>query len=411
MLTRGEIPLSMQPSQVDFRPYVQFNGIYDSGFIGLTENPGNSENAYGAEISFGVYGVHRWKRTSVGLDYRGDYRRYSKKSWYDGTDHTLSLGFTRQTTRHTLLSLRESAGTYTRSFGLFAFGGRGTFDPTLGYLPANDYFDNRVDFLSSQTDFTYQKSARLSFNIGADAFLVHYRSRALYGAQGGAARGDIAYRVSRHSTIGVGYTFTHYNYSQGVGGTDLHTAIGTYAVRLTRNVEFAFYGGASQVESKFIRLVGLDPVIAQLLGTSTQLAVTHRLETAPQGGLRLIRQFHHANFTLNGSYGATPGNGIFLTSRTTTGGASYSYSGLRRWNFGISASYSWASAISDLRGNYQTFYGGAGATRQLTRATHVTLRVDARKYDSSTYSNYNRVLYRATLGIAFTPKDIPLTLW
>jgi hypothetical protein len=78
---------------------------------------------------------------------------------------------------------------------------------------------------------------------------------------------------------------------------------------------------------------------------------------------------------------------------------------------GLSAAYSRGQANSDITGSYSSFSGGAGATRQIARGTHLNIRVDARQYKSGTFTHYNRVLYRATLGVTFAPKDIPLSLW
>ena len=54
--------------------------------------------------------------------------------------------------------------------------------------------------------------------------------------------------------------------------------------------------------------------------------------------------------------------------------------------------------------------GGAGFTYGLTRMFHVVGRYDARHQEINLY-NYRRTSYRATLGIAFSPGDIPLSLW
>jgi hypothetical protein len=411
MLTRGEVPLSMQPLQIDFRPYLMLSGIYDGGFTGISADPNAVGDVYGVEASFGVYGLHRWKHTSLGLDYRGSLTHYTQRSSSDSMDHTVSLGLTRQTSRHTALSLRESAGTYTRSFGMFSYGGMGTYDPTMGYLPNNEYYDNRTTFLSSHADLTYRKSARLSFNFGGDFFAVHYRSPALYGMNGTSARGDISYRISRHSSLGLGYSFSRYRFSRQIGGTDTHSLVGTYGLRLGKNVEFSLYGGIVRAESQFVRLVGLDPAIAALLGTPTQLALAYRLDNGVSAGGRLLRSFRHSSLSFGVSHGITPGNGIFLTSAVTSATAEYSFTGPRRWNVGLSAMYSRADANSDLTGNYSNFTGGVGATRQIFRGTHLSLRLDARQYDSNTYSRYTRVLYRATVGLAFSPRSIPLRLW
>jgi hypothetical protein len=54
---------------------------------------------YGTQVSFGAYGVHRFQHARLGLDYQGIYRHYTDNSFYDGTDHTLALGYTYQKSR------------------------------------------------------------------------------------------------------------------------------------------------------------------------------------------------------------------------------------------------------------------------------------------------------------------------
>ena len=51
---------------------------------------------YGIEVNGGVYGVHRWKRSQLGLDYAGSYTKYFNSDFYNSTDHSLALGYTDQ---------------------------------------------------------------------------------------------------------------------------------------------------------------------------------------------------------------------------------------------------------------------------------------------------------------------------
>ena len=72
-------------------------------------------------LAWGVSGLHRWRYTKVGLDYRGSLAHFAKRSYYDSLNQSIMLGVTHQLTRHTTLSLRESAGIFSRDYGLRGF--------------------------------------------------------------------------------------------------------------------------------------------------------------------------------------------------------------------------------------------------------------------------------------------------
>jgi len=74
-----------------------------------------SDASLGADIEVGLNGFHMFKKSSLGLDYRGDYRHYAKNSYYNGTDQALALMYRAQATRRVEFTLRESAGLYSRS--------------------------------------------------------------------------------------------------------------------------------------------------------------------------------------------------------------------------------------------------------------------------------------------------------
>src|SRR6185369_7589668 len=131
-----------------------------------------------------------------------------------------------------------------------------------------DFFDNRTYYVSSQADLTFQKTARLSFNLGGDQFLARYRAAGLVGVNGLGAHGDLQYRLSRRSTIGAAYTFQHFTYAGQFGGADAHTVDGTYACALSSRVEFSGSFGAARVEQKFIHSVPVNPIIASLFNVT-----------------------------------------------------------------------------------------------------------------------------------------------
>ena len=415
ILSRGQAPAGMEAPQVSFRPFVEVGGIYDSGLTGVAvaDNQGNLANdaAYGVRISGGVSGTHQWKRTSLGLDYSGALRHYTKQTYYDGGDQSLMLGLTHQMTRHTALTLRESAGMFSRSAGVLGLPQAVPFDPQSSNIPTTDFFDNRTIYLSSQADFTYQKSARLSFNAGADATATRRRSSALYGANGLGVRGDVQYRISRSSTVGVDYGFTHYNFLKTFGGADLHTAALTYGKRLTKTVEFSAYGGAARMETQFTREVPLDPAVAAILGQLTGAQVIHRIDYVPTFGARISNRFRNGVAYLTAGRAVTPGNGLFLTSAANSVSGGYAYTGLRRWSFNAGITWNQARAMSNVVGQYGSLSGSLSMSRQLSRALHFVAQFSPRRYASADFSNYNRVVYTATIGLGFSPGDIPLRVW
>ncbi|MCL5745637.1 MAG: hypothetical protein M1541_17220, partial [Acidobacteria bacterium] len=416
ILSRGEAPTAMRGAPITFRPFLDIMGVYDTGLTGVSvrNNEGDlaQDSSLGVEASAGVSGSHAWRRTTVGLDYRGSVRHYTRKTYYDGTDHAFGLGLTHQMSRRVMFSLRESAGMFSRDFGLIG-GLRSTvpFDPVSSYLPSTDFFDNRTLYMSSQADFTYQKSARLSFNGGGDIFAARRRSQALYGVTGASARGDMQYRVARYTTIGATYSFAHYDFSKGFGGSDIHTIAATYAHRLTRRLEFSGYGGAFRSETKFIQAVQIDPVIAAIIGVSSGIRVVHRIDTAPAGGARLSYSFRRAVASVGYSRGTTPGNGLFLTSQTSTVDGQLTYNGFKRWSAGLSGGYRSNKVISNVDGNYSGYSGSATLARRLIPAVHFRASFYVQQYDSGSFSRYNRLIYRGTVGFSFSPGDLPVRIW
>ena len=90
-------------------------------------------------LAWGVSGSHSWKHTKLGLDYRGSLAHYVRQGAYDSISQALLLGITQQITRHVSLSLRESAGMFTRAFGQGSLSQTVPFDPSQSYIPTTDF--------------------------------------------------------------------------------------------------------------------------------------------------------------------------------------------------------------------------------------------------------------------------------
>jgi hypothetical protein len=412
ILSRGEIPAAQTAAPVAFRPYIGLSAIYDTGLIpvSVTSTGGiPSTDYYGVELNLGAYAYHVWKHTTLGLDYRGDLRHYTASYW-DRTDQLLSLILTHRPSKRVTFTLRNQAGVYSlNSYSLSS--PIGALDPNYLQLPQNDIYDSRVIFVGTSADLTYRLTHRLSFNIGGDGTLVRRQSTALYGMTGAVARGDLEYRISRHSTLGADYRFTYFDYTKGFGNTDIQSVGFNYSTQFSPHVQLSARIGGARVESTSLTEVTLDPAIAALLGESLAIQAAYRLNYVPDMQVRLMDTFRRSQFTLEYRNQVVPGNGVYLTSRNNTGNASYSYTGVRHWNFGMNGTYGRLSALVQTLGAYTAYGAGVGITRDLGKGLHSVLRLDERHYDIATSTAFKHNEFRASLGLNFSPGDVPLVLW
>lgn len=412
ILSRGETPAGQIVAPIAFRPYIGLSGVYSTGLVPVSVTSTGqvpSTDLYGLELNLGAYTYHVWKHTTLALDYRGDFRDYSTSYW-DGTDQFLSLILTHRPTKRVTFTLRDQTGIY--DFNNYSLSTPlGALDPNYLQLPQNDIYDNRVIFAGVSADLTYMLTHRLSFDIGGDGSLVRRQSTALYGMTGGGAHGDLEYRISRHSTIGADYRFTYFAYTRGFGNTDIHSVGFNYSAQLTRHVQLSARIGGARVESTSLTEVTLDPAIAALLGESEAIQAAYRLNYVPDMQARLTDTFRRSQFTLAYLNQVVPGNGVYLTSRNESGNAGYSYSGVRHWNFGANATYGRMSTLVQTVGAYTAYGAGVGITRELGKGLHTVLRLDSQHFDIASSEAFKHTEYRASVGLSWSPGDLPLVLW
>jgi hypothetical protein len=412
ILSRGGTSTLRVPTEsIRIRPFATVTANYDTGITPVVVTPQGgipNDASMGVEVSAGLYGYHRWKTATLGVDYSGSYRDYTQNSYYNGTDQSLSLIYTKQAMRRLSFTLREAAGIFSRNF--YTVGPNNLIDATFSNTPTNDIFDGRTLYLNTMGDVTYQKSARLSFNFGGDGFVVRRRSSSLYGLTGYRARGDVAYRTSRFATTGVAYDFTHFEYTKGFGGSDIHTMALTQAFRMGRYWELSLRAGGSRVETLGILVVAIDPVIAAIIGTSQGIEAIYRINWVPTANVLLTRKFHYASLAFNYDRGVVPGNGVYLTSRQENEGANLTYTGIRKLNLGLGGGHNTYGSLTQTVGNFSAYTAGAGITYKINKTLHIVTRYDFRRYDIA-QSVFRRDSYRASIGLGFSPKDVPLSLW
>jgi hypothetical protein len=393
------------------RPYFTATGVYDTGLTPYSvDSQGTipATDGYGVALGFGVKGYHRWRRTLLGIDYRGDVRHYNQKNNYDGSNHTLALSLMHQPRRWLAFSLKEAASTYSRNQDWLA--GYQILDPAVTGVPLNEVFNGRTDFSNTMANVTFFLGRRLSFGAGGGGTIVRRRGAALAGLNSWSAQGDVQYALSQTASIGSDYSFTHYQFTNQSGSSDIHTMSLDLAFRLGRAWDFGLRGGASRVESVGRHSVFLDPVWAAIFGQKSLILSSYNLNYISSAEARVGWVGRRSSVTFGYNIGASPGNGIYITSKSQGGSVDWSIPAGRRWNFGLSTRYTSYSPLVQQLAGYRSISAGGACTFKVNSWLHFTGDYGARRY-RIVETLPNRIYHSASLGVAFSPGEVPLSLW
>ena len=409
ILTRGAGDIGTRAGQdVDLRFFVNATGIYDNGLQPFAVDGKGQlvtvNGLWGTEVAFGAYGVHNFRHAKLGLDYKGTYRHYTEQSFYDGTDHELALGYSYQKSRRLVFDLRQVAGLVSQGT---SFAGALPTVPGAVVTPSSLLFDNRASFLQSTMDMSYAQSEHTVFTVGGDGFGIWRKAPGLVGVEGYSLHGEIKHRLSLRTTVGAAYQYTHYDFPKAFGQSDIHSVNAIFVTQLSRSWTASVKGGVYQAEVEGLQTVAVDPVVAALLGVTSTVETFYRKSLFPQWDVSVDRRFQRADLSFQYTSGVTGGNGVYLTSRTESAGANFSYTATRKWSFSASAGYARLDGIGQNLAPFSQFIGGAGATYSITSPIHVFARYDAR-HQAITDGGYLQTSYRASIGISFSPGDIPL---
>jgi hypothetical protein len=412
MLSRGgNRPGQRGRAPVDVVVYGALRGFGETGLTPVrleADGTLSQEDAYGGQVELGAYGTHSWRRTTLGLDYRGDYRRSTTRRSYDGTNQALSLDLQYQASRRTMIFLRQTGGTSNRAFGGFA---APAFSDLLSLgLANNEVFDTRVYFSQSSAGVEYRRTARSSFIAIGDGFFVKRPSNALVSLTGYRALGAWQYRLNRRDSIGLNYMYMKFDYPRVFGGSDIHGLALTLQKRFTRNFDINLTGGAFRLESFGTQRVQLSPEVAALLGRTTGVEAFNRKSVIPQIQAIASYALERSRLTLSYISGASPGNGVYLTSQQDSVSAGYSFTGIRKLSLGASTGYIRTQSKSIDIGDLTSYRAGGGLSYALTRLLNFSSQFDWRTYSASG-GLQGREGYSLLVGLTVSPARIPLSIW
>lgn len=396
---------------IDFNFFVGVNGIYDSGIVALdVDDTGEAVNSDvgGGQAMFGAFGGHSWRRSGVGLEYRGDYRKYSRGVNFDGSDHALSVQYVATPNRRWEFGAQQVAGTTSRPFGGFA--APSYISNNVVGVPLTEIYNARAWYFQTSGTAGYRWTPRLMTTFGGGAFQTK-RSAGLVGMSGTTASASTERRFSRDLSIGGGYQYSHFSFPRAFGASDAHSVVAQVRRNIGRYSSVEFSGGGTRLETLGSESFALDPVIAAILGRSTGQRVFHRVNWMPSvSGTALFRK-RQLSYTLGATHGANPGNGVYLTSAATSASAGVSYTGRRRVSFGASTSYTRLNSMwQEVAQDFSYYQVGGGMSWAIRDNLNFMSQIDHRIVSAgSQIRSLNGT--SVSIGLSYNSSNIPLSLW
>jgi hypothetical protein len=389
----------------DFVNYTLFGDvIFDTNLATLQGAQTVNGNGVGFSVGGGVSASHTTRNTVFSLSYRGDYRHYGSSGFGSGTDQNLALDYTVRMSRRWSTSITANGGIVLYGGGFYSI------SPNASTGVATNPLSPETRFLSTGINFTYQQSRRISYVFGGQFFLNNYNYAGGFNSRGASGLLSVQYRLTGKTTVAATYSHTYYTYSQNVGSSTLDGG----SLTLSRNFGAQWQGsvtaGINRTHTSGVITVPVSIILGQQVVNGYVTGPYDNVSLVPsfQGSLTHYRR--HSAFSVSGGQGVTPGNGVFLTSRSQFLSSTYSYS-TRRSNISFGGAYSRLSSIAN---SVSQTYSSGSLSASYSYVVRRHLSADFR-YDLISYAglfNYGGVTeHRLTAGLSLSSKSIPLTLF
>jgi hypothetical protein len=405
----------MNPKNIRFTPTAGLEYVYNSGITGVVPQNGkfSDDASSGVQVSYGLIGEKVYKKDTVSLGFHGSVYHYAKDSSRDGSDNELAFTWRHRLSRHLSFGVRESMMEYNRNNLLLS--GSQLVNSGLGTTlvtatPTTEAFDGRVITNLLEGNVTWQINSRLSLNLSGGGFFTNRASTVLYGDTGYQAGADVAYRITRHVTAGAYYTYTHFDYTNIYGSSDVNTVGVTYSIAFNPTTQLITRIGGSRLETTGLQQVSLDPVTAALFGTSGTIEAVYLKNYAPDIQVQLRRKVSNLNMSLDYTRGITPGNGVILTSVRQSIAYGVDFKARRQWHFTATSGYDTLGGYGATNAKYNSVFVSGSVARELHRHLDWHTRVDYHHYtfDNTGFLRNSLVL---SSGLVWTPGDLLERLW
>ncbi len=411
MLSRGNQPAITGAVVDTIQPFFNLTRIYGTGLTGGLS--GNDPNALqsGIQLGFGLKATHRWRRTTLQIEYQGDYLDYTGLPGYNGPtgnglNQMVVVTAVSQLRRHLVLSIRQTGGILRQDIGGLLL--QPAFVESSSTLPTNEPFSNGLKLIDTVATLTYQQTRRLSFSGSIEGSFLRQDSISLVGTNSGILTADMGYRLSNRSTLGLDYSFNHFGYTT-FGSADVNSANLDYSWRATKTVNLAFQIGAAHSSTLGLATVPLDPELAALLGEGTAIQVSHRSINSPTMNARVTKQWRRASADIGYLRGISPGNGLVLASTQTALMAGFHYSYANRWTLSLQAGRTTMEQLAAV-GSYTGNTYGASFSRLIRPGLQAVGRFSVLPVNYIGPQGLDRTYYRGEIGLIFSPNQIPVAL-
>ena len=410
----------MNPKNIKFAPNVGLEYTINSGLTGIAPQANGklaNDLSSGVSLIYGVTGEKVLKRDTFSLSFSGSLYHYFQASNYDGTTDQLAFTWRHKLSRSLSFGLRESAQEYNNN-SLLLSGSQlinsGVGTTLVTSSPTTEVFDGRVFSIFSEASLTWQLTPRFSINLSGGGFLTRRASSSLYGDTGYQTGADIAYRLTRSTTVGSYYGYTHYDYTGTYGGSDINTVGLSYSIAFNPHTQLITRVGGSRVETTGLTTVALNPILALLFGTPQTIEAIYVKNYVPDLSLQLNHKVSDLMLSVAYNRGVTPGNGVFLTSVQQNVAFSANFGqqvGRRtRWTISPTAGYQTLAAEGINNQKYESVFVGATVSRKLHGSLDWHNRVDYHHYLFDN-TGFLRNSFVFGTGFSWAPGDILERLW
>jgi hypothetical protein len=391
------------------------SGSYDNAYTPYSvDSSGNLVQTgalWGVAARWGVFGTHQARRYTMGVDYSGAYHHYNQNSYFNGLDSVLALDFDTQISNRMQWLDTTQAGSLASAYGAWA--------PYAGFLPGvaqpnvpvSEIYDHRTYFVAHTDSVTYMLSPRVSVTAAGNGNFIRRQSNSLAGAEGYGAYGSVSYRLNRRDSVSLNYAWNHFDYTHEFGEATINELFLGFMHQISRHWTAGASGGAFRIDTAGLASVPTDPAVAALFGQATIAERYYAQVYYPSIAGSLRGGFRRYAVTFAVAQRPSPGNGVYLASNSQSVTASLTYSGIQNWSFSANAYYTKLKSVAQQIAPYGLFSAGAGASYHMYRYLHATVRADSRVFQVDQSTGNFRPSFRVEMGLAWSPSELPLSLW
>jgi hypothetical protein len=397
--------LTSQILDHDFVNYFLFgNGTYDTNLPVIRNGASTYGGAFGWDVGGGVTASHSFKGGEFSLSYRGDYRHYNSNGYGNGNTQNLSLLFNKQ------LSRRWAVG-FSLGGGILEYGGSFySMEPTNASTDITNPLASRSRFASAGVNVTYSQTRRLSYVFSGAGFYSSYNYSGAARSLGGTGTASVQYRTTARTTIGGTYSHSYYTYSSNFGSSTIDGGFLTLSHMFSGHWSANLSAGETHSHSQGTITLPVTLLLGQQLVSGYITGPYNRSANTPSFQLGVSHYLKRSSVSLTGGQGVNAGNGTYLTSKDQFVTLTLSFSH-RLSNFGLGGSYFRLTSIANTVSNtYSSANFSASYGYTLKKYIALNFRYDFIHYDNF-YALQGVNESRVSLGVSFSSKSVPLTLF